>query len=193
MRGFNAFELLLKEHPQHHGRVKFLAFLVPSRLGVEEYQRYLEEIMKTVGWINLRYGTSEWQPVELFVGDDFERGLAAMQLYDVLLVNAITDGMNLVAKEGPAINEAGGVLILSEGTGAAQQLEAAALIVSACDIVGTAEALHTALTMPLADRHERARQLKQLIAGEDLAMWLYHQIKDISGLLAERAPLAHEG
>ena len=183
VRGFHAFELLLKEHPEHRGRVKFLAFLVPSRLGVEEYQRYLEEIMITVGWINTRYGTSDWQPVELLVGDDYERAIAAMQLYDVLLVNAITDGMNLVAKEGPTVNTVGGVLILSEGTGASEQLRSAALTVTASDIVGTAEALHTALTMPLGERFRRANHLKQMITENDIVMWLLQQFHDIEELL----------
>jgi len=184
VRGFQAFDLLLKQHPEHHGRVKFLAFMVPSRLGVEEYGRYLEEIMVTVGWINTRYGTGDWQPVELFVGEDYERAIAAMQLYDVLLVNPISDGMNLVAKEGPAVNSVGGVLILSEGAGAVEQLGAASLVVSPTDIVGTADALHEALTMPLGERYRRANTLKQQVADEDIAKWLCHQFEDIRDLLA---------
>lgn len=183
VRGFQAFDLMLQQHPEHRERVKLLAFLVPSRLGVEEYGRYLEEIMVTVGWINTRYGTGEWQPIELFVGDDYDRGIAAMQLYDVLLVNPIIDGMNLVAKEGPTVNATGGVLVLSEGTGAIEQLGSAALIVSPSDIVGTAEALHDALAMPLGERYRRAATLKRLIAEEDIAMWLYHQLQDLEALL----------
>jgi len=186
VRGFKAFELMLQQHPEHRGRVKFLAFLVPSRLSVEEYGRYLEEIMITVGWINTRYGTGEWQPIELFVGDDYERGIAAMQLYDVLLVNPIIDGMNLVAKEGAAVNATGGVLVLSEGAGAAEQLASAALMVSPSDIVGTAEALHQALMMPLTERYRRAAVLRQLVAEEDIAMWLYHQLEDLESLLEQQ-------
>jgi trehalose 6-phosphate synthase len=196
VRGFQAFELMLQRYPEHHGRVKFLAFLVPSRLGVEEYGRYLEEIMVTVGWINTRYGTGEWQPVELFVGDDYDRGIAAMQLYDVLLVNPIIDGMNLVAKEGPTVNATGGVLILSEGAGAVEQLGSQALMVSPTDIVGTADALHGALTMPLAQRYRQAAVLKRLIGEEDIAMWLYNQLRDLQALLeqpAEESKMAEVG
>jgi trehalose 6-phosphate synthase len=188
VRGFQAFELMLKKYPEHRGRVRFLAFLVPSRLSVEEYGRYLEEIMITMGWINTRYGTGEWIPIELFVGDDYERGVAAMQLYDVLLVNPIIDGMNLVAKEGVMVNPSGGVLILSEGAGAAEQLGSAALMVSPSDIVGTAEALHAALVMPLAERYRRASELKRLVAEEDIAMWLCHQLDDFERLLGEERP-----
>ena len=187
LRGFDAFELLLKEHPEHCGRVKFLAFLVPSRLGVNEYGRYLEEIMVRIGWINTLYGTGEWQPIEIFVGDDYERAIAGMQLYDVLLVNPISDGMNLVAKEGPTVNALGGVLVLSEGAGAVEQLGHAALIVSPTDIVGTANALHEALTMPLAERFRRAGELKLAIAQEDIAMWLYHQLEDFQELTGEQS------
>lgn len=187
VRGFQAFELMLEKYPEHRGRVKFLSFLVPSRLSVEEYGRYLEEIMIRVGWINTRYGTGEWQPIELFVGDDYERGIAAMQLYDVLLVNPIIDGMNLVVKEGATVNATGGVIVLSEGAGAAEQLADGVLMVSPSDIVGTAEALHQALTMPLTERYRRAALLKRLVAEEDIAMWLYHQLEDYEALL-ERAP-----
>lgn len=188
VRGFQAFDELLQQHPEHRGRVKFLAFLVPSRLGVDEYARYLEEIMVTVGWINTRYGTPEWQPVELFIGDDYERGIAAMQLYDVLLVNPIADGMNLVAKEGPTVNATGGVLVLGEGAGAIEQLGAAALVVTPTDIVGTAQALHDALNMRLTERYRRAAHLKRLIAEEDIAQWLLHQLHDLEALMDQRAP-----
>ncbi|WP_026370540.1 alpha,alpha-trehalose-phosphate synthase (UDP-forming) [Kallotenue papyrolyticum] len=189
VRGFQAFELMLEKYPEHRGRVKFLSFLVPSRLSVEEYGRYLEEIMIRVGWINTRYGTGEWQPIELFVGDDYERGIAAMQLYDVLLVNPIIDGMNLVVKEGATVNATGGVIVLSEGAGAAEQLAEGVLMVSPSDIVGTAEALHQALTMPLTERYRRAALLKRLVAEDDIAMWLYHQLEDYEALL-ERAQTA---
>jgi trehalose 6-phosphate synthase len=183
VRGFQAFDELLKQHPEHRGRVKFLSFLVPSRLGVDEYARYLEEIMVTVGWINTRYGTPEWQPVELFIGDDYERGIAAMQLYDVLLVNPISDGMNLVAKEGPTVNATGGVLILSDSAGAFDQLGSAAVVVSQTDIVGTAHALHDALTMRLTERYRRSAILKRMIAEEDISQWLYHQLEDLQALM----------
>jgi trehalose 6-phosphate synthase len=182
VRGFQAYEQLLETHPEYRGRVKFVAILVPSRLGVEEYQRYLEEIMIVAGWINTRYGNEEWQPVELVVGDNYARAIAAMQLYDVLMVNPIIDGMNLVAKEGVVANEKDGVLILSEGAGAAEQLSQHALVISPSDILGTMEALRTALEMPVTERHARATALREQVAREDLSMWLAHQFHDIQRL-----------
>lgn len=177
VRGFLAFEEMLELYPEHRGRVKFLALLVPSRLDVEEYQDYLDELMAAAGRVNANYGDSEWEPVRVLVGDSYPRAVAAMQMYDVLLVNAIVDGMNLVAKEGPLVNRRGGVLILSERAGARQQLEPSALVVSPCDVYATAEALHQALVMPARERQDRAGQLRKLVEREDIIDWLCRQLQ----------------
>ena len=105
--------------------------------------------------------------------------MAALQLYDVLLVNAIADGMNLVAKEGPIVNQRHGVLVLSERTGARQQLEPGALVISPCDVYATAEALHQALAMPFEERRERAERLRWLVEHEDITAWLNRQTETI--------------
>ncbi|NIN63583.1 MAG: trehalose-6-phosphate synthase, partial [Anaerolineae bacterium] len=105
-----------------------------SRLSIEEYQQYLEEIVVLAQRINLKYGDREWQPVKSYIGENYARSVAAMRLYDVLLVNPIIDGMNLVAKEGPVVNEQDGVLVLSEGAGASEELGEGALVVSPYDV-----------------------------------------------------------
>jgi trehalose 6-phosphate synthase len=179
VRGFLAFEELLELHPEHRGRVTFLALLVPSRLDVDEYTQYLDAIMATAGRVNATYGDGEWEPVRVLVGDSYPRAVAAMQMYDVLLVNAIVDGMNLVAKEGPILNGRDGVLILSERAGARQQLEPGALIVSPCDVYATAEALHQALVMPAEKRLERAGRLRWSIEREDITDWLCRQLETV--------------
>ncbi len=179
VRGFLAFEEMLELHPEHRGQVTFLALLVPSRMDVDEYRRYLDDLMATAGRVNATYGDSEWEPVRMLVGESYPRAVAAMQAHDVLLVNAIADGMNLVAKEGPILNERDGVLVLSERAGARQQLEPGALIVSPCDVYATAEALHQALVMPAEQRRERARRLRWLIEGEDITAWLCRQLETI--------------
>jgi trehalose 6-phosphate synthase len=179
VRGFLAFEEMLELYPEHRGKVKLLALLVPSRMDVGEYTNYLDDLMATAGRVNATYGDSEWEPVRVLVGDSYTRAVAAMQLYDVLLVNAIVDGMNLVAKEGPIVNTRDGVLILSERAGARQQLEPGALIVSPCDVYATAEALHQALVMPSAERRQRARELCKLVEQEDIADWLCRQLETI--------------
>jgi trehalose 6-phosphate synthase len=185
VRGFQAFEQLLEDYPEYRGRLKFLAFLVPSRLSVDEYKKYLEEIMVSAGWINTKFSDGMWQPIEIFVGEDYLRAVAAMQLYDVLLVNPLIDGMNLVAKEGPTTNQNNGVLVLSEGAGASEQLGSAALVVSPADIIGTSEALHEALEMSLEERHRRADLLRDSVAKEDITMWLHHQLQDIKEIVGQ--------
>ncbi len=182
VRGFLAFEEMLELYPEHHGKVKFLAILVPSRLGVEEYQDYLDELMAAAGRINAQHGSSEWEPVRMLVGESYARAVAAMQQYDVLLVNSISDGMNLVAKEGPVVNQRDGVLILSELTGARQQLESGAIIISPCDVYATAQALHQALVMPADERRERAGRLRWLVEQEDINDWLCRQLQTIQEL-----------
>ncbi len=182
IRGFLAFEEMLELYPEHRGQVKFLALLVPSRLGVDEYRSYLDELMAAAGRVNADYGDSEWEPVRVLVGESYPRAVAALQLYDALLVNAIADGMNLVAKEGPIVNKQDGVLILSERAGARQQLEPGALVVSPCDVYATAEALHQALTMPAPERLERVERLRWTIEREDISDWLCRQLRALADL-----------
>jgi trehalose 6-phosphate synthase len=162
-----------------------LGLLVPSRLSIEEYRKYLDEVIVTAQRLNLKYGDRAWEPVKLIVGEDRARAIAAMQLYDVLLVNPIIDGMNLVAKEGPVVNERDGVLVVSEGAGAAAELSEGALVVSPYDVVQTAEALHRALTMSPEERAERATKLRSSMEQRTVGDWLYDQLVDLSQLLPD--------
>jgi trehalose 6-phosphate synthase len=179
VRGFQAFNEMLETHPEHRGKVQFLALMVPSRMEVEEYQSYLNELMGAAGQVNAKYGDSVWEPVRVVVGENYPRAVAAMQLYDVLLVNSIADGMNLVAKEGPVVNQQQGVLVLSERTGARQQLESGALVIPPLDVSATAEALHQALIMPTDERRAKALQLRSLIESEDIVNWLCQQLETV--------------
>ncbi len=105
VRGFQAFEEMLTLYPEHQEQVMFLAILVPSRMDLGEYRDYLDEVMAAAGHINATFASGSWEPVRILVGEGYERAVAAMQCYDVLLVNSIADGMNLVAKEGPIVNQ----------------------------------------------------------------------------------------
>ncbi len=182
VRGFKAFDEMLEIYPEHRGKVIFLALLVPSRMDVGEYQLYLDELMAAAGQVNARYGDEEWEPIRLLVGENYSRAVAALQQYDVLLVNAIADGMNLVAKEGPMVNRKNGVLILSERAGARQQLESGAMIISPCDIYATANAMHQGITMDAEVKEEWSSRLHWLIEQEDIDAWLYHQFETIEAL-----------
>ena len=182
VRGFQAYDDLLEHHPEHRGNVRFLALLVPSRLKVREYGTYLDEVMAAAGRVNARYGDAEWEPIRILVGEEYPRAVAGLQIYDVLLVNSIADGMNLVAKEGPIVNRKAGVLVLSEHTGAHEQLEPGVLTVSPLDVYGTAEALHAALTMSQVEREVRAGRLRSLIEQGDIASWLCAQLQAVAEL-----------
>ena len=182
VRGFKAFGLLLSRYPEFRGHVNFLAFLVPSRTHIRQYQRYMEEINQVIRDINSTYGNDEWQPVSTFIENNYTQAIAGMKLYDVMLVNSVIDGMNLVAKEGPVVNGRGGVLILSETTGAHKQLREGALSVSPSDIEGTMQAMHQALTMSTEERERRAAMLTKIIAEEDISHWICSQLEDIKTL-----------
>ncbi|MBA2285768.1 MAG: trehalose-6-phosphate synthase [Ktedonobacteraceae bacterium] len=192
LRGFQAYIRVLDEHPELHGKVTFLAFLVPSRQSLPEYQRYTNDVMKIMEEINNKYGTETWLPVHPFCDNDRTRALAAMQFYDVLLVNPIIDGMNLVAKEGPVVNKRDGVLVLSRTAGAFQQMGKASIPTSPLDIEETAEALYQALTLPPEERAAKARQARLAVERYDLHEWLRRQIRDVNELLdlsARRLPI----
>jgi trehalose 6-phosphate synthase len=178
LRGLKAYRALLESHAEHHGKIQMLCLLVPSRMEVEEYKDYMQEIMAEAGMINATFSNSIWEPVRLIVGDNYPRAIAAMQLYSVLLVNPIKDGMNLVAKEGVLVNQNQGVLVLSEQTGAFDELGEHALAVSPYDIHGTAQAMHQALIMPLEERQERAEKLRAIVAGSDVKRWFELQVAD---------------
>ena len=147
LRGFSAFDLFLEQHPEFTERVTFIAQLMPSRTDVPQYAEYLERIEALVAVVNHRHGTPDWMPIQLKLRDDLEEAVAAYKHYDVLLVNAMFDGMNLVAKEGPLVNEREGVSILSENTGAHEELGEYALSVNPFDIQELANSIYAALTM----------------------------------------------
>jgi trehalose 6-phosphate synthase len=151
---------------------------------VGEYQTYLKEIAAEAGLINADYSTGQWEPVRLIVGSHYLRVIAAMQIYDVLMVTPLADGMNLVAKEGPVVNRRNGVLVLSEHAGAFYELGDHALTVSPFDIHSTAETLHQALAMPEAERQQRAEGLQEQIRQADIRRWFENQVDDALAALS---------
>jgi trehalose 6-phosphate synthase len=179
LRGFAAFDQFLDEHPEFLERVTFIAQLMPSRMDVPQYQDYLERIEKLVAAVNHRHGTPDWMPIQLKLRDDLEEAVAAYKHYDVMIVNAMFDGMNLVAKEGPLVNERDGVSILSENTGAHEELGEFALSVNPFDIKETADSIHAALTMSAQERERRSHGLKAAVTARDPGDWIDEQLGDI--------------
>jgi trehalose 6-phosphate synthase len=179
VRGIRAYRLLLERFPDYRGRVTLLQFLVPSRSELGVYQTYTDEVFEAVESINDEFGDNDWQPVQVFYENNYAQAIAAMRIYDVLFVNPVIDGMNLVSKEGPLVNERDGVLVLSELAGSYEQLSEFALGVTPTDIEGTVRALHQALTMPADERRLRAAALKRSIQEEDIVFWLERQLRDL--------------
>ena len=152
LRGFTAFDIFLEQHPEFREEVTFIAHLQPSRQDVPEYVEYLEKIEALVAVINHRHGTTDWMPIDLRLRDDFDEAVALYKHFDLLLVNAMWDGMNLVAKEGPLVNTRDGMMILSENTGAHEELGACALSVNPFDVQEQADAMYQALTATPEER-----------------------------------------
>lgn len=177
--GFRSFGTMLERRPDLVGRVRFLAFLVPSREAIPEYQSYADEVWREVDRVNARFARGGWKPVEVFHQENRLRAMAGMAVADVLLVNPLADGMNLVAKEGPLANSRDAVLVLSQTCGAHVQLGRAALSVPPRDEDATAVALERALDMPALERRFRQTALREAIESEDLAWWASHQIEDL--------------
>jgi trehalose 6-phosphate synthase len=180
LRGFSAFDVFLEQHPEFRERVTFIAQLMPSRTDVPEYAEYLERIEAVVAVVNHRHGSPDWMPIQLKLRDDLEEAVAAYKHYDVLMVNAMFDGMNLVAKEGPMVNERAGVSILSENTGAHEELGEFALSVNPFDIQELADSIHAALTMEDDERRRRLKGLQEIVTRRDPGDWIDDQLGDIS-------------
>jgi trehalose 6-phosphate synthase len=179
VRGFEAFGTLLEDHPELAGKVSFLALLQPSRQDVPEYADYLTEIGGVVARINAAHGSEGWEPVDLRLVDDLALAVAAYSVCDVLMVNALADGMNLVAKESVVVNRRAGVLALSENTGAHQELGAFAVTLHPFDIQQQADALHEALTMDRGVRRARREAAARVVEENDIAKWLDAQLADL--------------
>jgi trehalose 6-phosphate synthase len=179
VRGFRAFELYLEAHPEASRRVGMLVLLDPSRQDIPEYSEYLGAIQRAARAVNDRFREDDWLPVDLRIEDNFPQAIAAYKQYDVLLVNAIFDGMNLVAKEAPLLNERDGVLVLSENTGAHEELGPWAITVNPFDVAGQAEALHEALELPRPERSARLEAIRQQVREHDIAQWIEGQLEDV--------------
>jgi trehalose 6-phosphate synthase len=189
LRGFTAFDTFLQQHPEFREKVTFVAHLQPSRQDVAEYQEYLERIEALVAVINHRHGTTDWMPIDLRIYENFSDAVARYKHFDLLIVNSLFDGMNLVAKEAPAVNTRAGVLMLSENTGAHEELGDCTLSVNPFDVQEQADTMYRALTMSAEERRLRAQRLRQIIAARDPGDWIDEQLADIETKRAERAPV----
>jgi trehalose 6-phosphate synthase len=172
LRGFWAFDEMLRSHPEWRGRVVMLALAYPSRETLADYLAYGTEVAHGAERVNDTWGTDDWRPVVYDVADDADRSFAALTCYDVLLVNPLRDGLNLVAKEGPIVNDTDGVLALSREAGAFEELGDAALAINPHDVHATAAVLAEALAMAAPERARRATALRALATHRRPGDWL---------------------
>jgi trehalose 6-phosphate synthase len=184
VRGFRAFELYLDAHPEMRGRVGMLALLDPSRQEIPEYAEYLGAIQREARRVNDRFQENHWMPIQLEIADDFLRSVAAYKQFDVLLVNAIFDGMNLVAKEAPLVNARNGVVVLSENAGAHAEFGEWALSVNPFDVEGQADAIHHALEMGEDERRHRIEAIRAHVREHDLGSWIDLQLEALDRIAA---------
>jgi trehalose 6-phosphate synthase len=182
VRGFHAYGLLLERHPELHGRVGMAALLAPSRQDIPEYADYVAAVEAAAREVNERFGRDGWQPVELDVADDFRRSVAGYKQFDVLLVNPVFDGLNLVTKEAFLVNEHDGVLVLSENAGVHEELGEWALTVNPLDVSGQADALYEALTLEPAERRRRAEAIRAHVREHDIREWVDAQLADLDAV-----------
>jgi len=176
LRGFLSFDDLLDRHPEWRERVVFLASVYPSRTGVPAYVEYQAEVERLVARINERWATPGWTPIVYDTRDDYPRSVAVLRRADVLLVNPIRDGLNLVAKEGASVNERDAVLCLSREAGVWDEVGEAAVQVPPFDVAATADALDVALCMPADERKARAERLRTLAVARKPVDWLADQL-----------------
>jgi trehalose 6-phosphate synthase len=186
IRGFQAYEMLLTREPSWRGRVRFLALLSPSRGEVPEYKEYAEAALAEADRINHRLSEGGWTPIDVRLREDYPGAIAAYGLYDVLFVNPVIDGMNLVAMEGPVLNRRQGVLVLSRNAGAFGRLGRYALPVNPFDLREMSDALKTALEMPIDERTRRARGLSRLVLSNPPSRWVREQLDDLERALRRR-------
>jgi trehalose 6-phosphate synthase len=176
LRGFDAFAALLETEPERRGRVVFGAFVYPSRLGVASYDRYRTAVAERVAEVNERYGTPDWTPIAYDPTDDYPRSMAALARADVVLVNPISDGLNLVAKEAMVVNVRHGRLVLSPECGSWEELGADAYRADPFDVGATAAALSAALDAPPDEAERRSTALRTASLARRPAHWLADQL-----------------
>jgi trehalose 6-phosphate synthase len=178
LRSFEAYEALLAAEPERHGRVVFGAFCYPSRLGVAAYDRYAKAVAAKVAAVNERFGTGTWTPIHYDPTDDYPRSVAALQRADVVVVNPIRDGLNLVAKEAVLLSGRDAQLVLSPEAGAWEELgEHGAWEADPFDVGATAAAIADALDADAAERARRAGELRAVVGSRTPADWLAEQLR----------------
>lgn len=172
LKRLEGYDMFLRRNPEWHGRVSLVSIVVPSRMGVEQYQQMKRQIDETIGKINGTYGNINWTPILYqFKNLSFNNIAALYNLSDIALVTPLRDGMNLVAKEYMASRaEKTGVLILSEMAGAASEL-GEAIIINPFYVEEIANAMKEALEMPKLEQIKRNQSMQTRLERFHVLKW----------------------
>ncbi|MCA9583229.1 MAG: trehalose-6-phosphate synthase, partial [Myxococcales bacterium] len=182
LTGFEAYDDLLQHNPDLRNKVSFVASIFPSRTDVDDYVAYTERVKAKAAEINRRYGTADWEPIILYTEDNnYARGMAVLRESDVVLVNPVRDGLNLVAKETAIVGERNPTLVLSREAGFYDELKAAGsedsvLGINPFDVEQTTQALRDALTLSPEQRVARTSRLRAAVEGRSPRDWLDDQL-----------------
>ncbi len=174
MRGFQAFARLLELQPELRGRVRMLALLNASRQQIPVYAEYLAEIEREAALLG--------DAVDVRVEDDFPSSIAAYKQFDVLFVNPVMDGLNLVAKEAPLVNTRAGVVVLSVNAGAYEELAEWTVPIDPFDVDAQAAAIGAALAQPPEERRRNLEAIREHVRRHDVNEWLDAQLADLDGV-----------
>lgn len=189
IRGFRAYDMFLEKYPEWIGKVKFVATLMPTRQDIKVYREYTDKIKDIVTEINQKYGTPDWEPIKYICRGDYDMVIALLKKYDVLMVNPILDGMNIVAKEGSIVNENNGALVLSTGAGCYGELKDGAICINPYDLRQTAESIDTALLLDEEAKAQKLENAREAVYKNDLNKWVFDQLMDIESVMIERQEL----
>ena len=185
LRGFKAFDMFLEKHPEYIEKVVFLTTGKPTRQQIKEYKNYLNDVHRIIKKLNHKYAKNNWKPVECLFKADYNLVVAAFKNYDCIIVNPISDGMNIVPKEAAVVNEKNGILILSETAGCFDEIKEETIPVNPYDISETAEAYYKAITMGENDRKKRLINLNRIVANRNIYDWISNQFRDIKTIQEE--------
>jgi len=176
LRGLLAYRELLRARREWHDRVVHVVYNYPSREDLPEYREYTAAVERLAREIDDEFSTDDWTPLVLEIGDDYPGSLAAMRRSDVVFVNSVRDGMNLVVLEGIVLSERDPAVVLTRDAGAADTLGDDAILINPFDVSQTAAALHDALAMASDERRDRARRLRKKAVALPPVPWFRAQL-----------------
>jgi trehalose 6-phosphate synthase len=177
-RGLLAYRELLRSHAEWRDRVVHIIDNYPSREDLPEYREYTALVSRLAREIDDEFGTDTWTPLLLDISDDYPGSLAALRISDVVFVNSVRDGMNLVVRKGSCSRTRPRRRALPHR--AADALGRDALLVNPFDVSETANALHEALTMPDAERVARCRRLRKAAVALPPGPWFQAQLDAVN-------------